>query len=220
MKKSLFICLLLAFACMIGFESCTGCKDKAVPNKAVGTKFMADYDGVLQDFSEGADHIIALHRQTMYELADNKKYAWYETRFTFADSLKYENLSDAMLADITDIFQTFGPDLCYMITTNVANGTLIPAPAPGLWIEDFDLSNCEIKLTINEVLQRLVEVNMPLPPAISITLRKPVGPIPCNAQYVAGNPFETVWVDAVTGEVTNWCPAFPKNIGKPLGEWP
>lgn len=48
-----------------------------------------------------------------------------------------------------------------------------------------------------------------------------VGPLPCNAQYVMGNPLQALWIDAVTGYVTDWCPAFPRaksNI--PPTQWP
>ena len=216
MRKNIFFCLLAAIAIMIGVSSCDGCSKSESSAPSGQVTFGADYDGVLPDISEGAEHIIGLHRQTMSSLAEGKQYAWYEARFTFADTLTQETLTDAVVVEVTDFFQTFQPEVCYTITTNASKGTLIPAPTYGLWIEDFDLSDCEVKLTINDVLERLAQVNMPLPKALSVTLRKPVGPVPCNAQYVAGNPFETVWVDAVTGDVTDSCPAFPKGLAKPV----
>ena len=208
MKKNIFLCLLLAIACMVGMSSCNGCSksDKNAPNKEHVTVFTADYDGVLPDLSDGAEHIIALHRQTMNEITGGKPYAWYEAKFTLADTLKQETLLDATVVEVTDVFQTVNPTLCYFLTTNAVKGTLIPAPTPGLWIEDFDLSDCEVKLTIKDALARLAEVNMPIPDVTSVVLRKPVGPKPCNAQYVAGTAVRAVWVDAVTGNVTDMCP--------------
>lgn len=214
MKKGILFAFLLAIACMIGMSGCKGCSDNG-SEEQVENMFSTDYDGVLPDLSKGAEYIIALHRQTMNVLADGDNYAWYETKFTFADSLKQETLADAVVKEVTDVFQTFHPEQCYTITTNAARGTMIPAPTPGLWIEDFDLGYSDVKLSIADVLMRLAQVNMPLPPSVSIILRKPVGPVQCNAQYVMGNPFETVWVDAVTGDVTNSCPAYPKGLAKP-----
>lgn len=52
-------------------------------------------------------------------------------------------------------------------------------------------------------------------------LRLPIGPRRCNAQWVIGGIGEVIFIDAVTGEITDWCPAFPiPNVNGPLGEWP
>ena len=226
MKKILLFMLMATVLGMTaGMTSCNSF-DKGSPKEPEVitekvSKFQADYDGVLPDLSQGADHTIALQRQTMFSLLEGASYYWYETKFSFTDSLKTTTLDDVELMEITSTFQTVNPTLCYTITTNAALGTLVPAPTPGLWIEDFDLSKTEIRLNINDVLQRLKEVNTILPPATSVILRKPVGPQPCNAQYVLGNPLQTLWVDAVTGDVTDWCPAFPRvAVNTPLGEWP
>lgn len=211
MKKTFLFGLLLATAFMAGMSSCSGCSDNAPSGgqEQVKNKFQTDYDGVIPDESEAAEHIIAVQRQTMFGLAGGKEYCWYETRFTFNDSLKSESLDALALMEITSTFQTFGPELCYTITTNAAKGTLIPAPVPGLWIEDFDLSGERIELGILDVLNRLQEWNGILPSAVSVVLRKPVGPKECNAQYVIGNPYDVIFVDAVTGDITDWNPAFP-----------
>lgn len=212
MKKTIFFSLLLAIVGMIGMNSCNGCSknEKKAPAKECVKNFTADYDGVLPDLSEGAEHIIAVQRQEMFSLLGGGNYVWYETKFSFADSLKDESLNDDALVEVTSVFQTFHPELCYMITTNVSKGTLIPAPTPGLWIEDCDLSGAEIKLNIKDVIEQLKTWNGVLPPAKSIILRKPVGPQDCNAQYVVGNPYEVIFVDAVSGDITDWNPAFPR----------
>lgn len=210
MKKWHLFCLVLAIACMTAMSSCNGCSGNAPGKEQVTNKFQTDYDGVVPDMSDGASHVIALHRQTMFSLADGKGFAWYQTKFTFADSLDLNTLGDAVLKEVTSTFQTFSPDLSYTITTNAVKGTLIPAPTPGLWIEDFDLGNTDIKLGILDVIERLTAWNGVLPPAVSITLRKPVGPKPCNAQYVIGNPYQVIFVDAVTGDIADWNPAFPR----------
>ncbi len=222
MKKFVIFGFLLAIVSMM-VTGCNGCKpvNKEQPKVEENGYYAADYDGVAPDLSKGAEHIVALHRQTMHKLINGKTYYWYETKYTLTGEVTAETLPTIEVSEITSTFQTFAPELCYRITTNAVKGTLIPAPVPGLWIEDFDLSFAEITLTVKDALQRLSEWNGVLPTgSTTITLRKPVGPVECNAQYVIGNPFEAVWVDAVTGDVTDKCPAFPPTIEKPLGEWP
>ena len=60
-----------------------------------------------------------------------------------------------------------------------------------------------------------------------MSLRLPVGPVACNAQWVIGDVYDVIFVDAVTGEISDVNPAFkPDNkegggdTGEPLGEWP
>lgn len=216
MKKSLYLCLLLAIVSIMA-TGCAGCQSENKEQPEVDNKmsFSSDYDGVLPDMKKGAEHIVSLHRQTMYKLVEGNTYYWYETKFTLTGEVTSESLLETEVSEITSTFQTFEPELCYTITTNASKGTLIPAPTPGIWIEDFDLSKESIKLTVKDVLQKLSDWNGVLPKGTTyIILRKPVGPLDCNAQYVIGNPFEAVWVDAVTGKVSDSCPAFPSSLAK------
>ena len=207
MKKILFIGLLLAIAGIVA----TGCGSCQSGNNKQEVVSNSDYDGVVKDFTAGVEHIIAVHRQTMNGIANGKYFSWYETKVLFNDILTMENIDDLHVVDVTDVFQTFSPDLCQTITSNVVKGTLIPAPVPDIWIEDFDMGVSEIILTVDDVLQRLKEWNGVLPESRGIVLRKPVGPQPCNPQYVIGNTSDVIFVDAVTGDITDWCPAFPRN---------
>lgn len=223
MKNFWIIGLLLAIVSIMttGCSSCQSENKKQDAPKEQVSIFGSDYDGVLPDLSQSAEHIIALQRQEMYNAVEGGYYVWYETKFSYSDSLKIETLDDVRLVEITSTFQTFSPNLSYTVTDNVAKGHLFPHPTPGLWIEDFDLNNVQVKLTVNDVIERLKQWNGILPPGTFIILRKPVGPQPCNAQYVIGNPFQVIFIDAVTGDVTDWNPAFPRvNVGGPLGEWP
>ena len=172
-----------------------------------------DYDGVIQDFTAGVEHISSLHRQTMYGIAGGKPYAWYETQVKFNEQLTQNNLDDVHVTDVTNIFQTIDEDrgpLCQTITSNVVKGMLIPAAIPDVWIEDYDLSKFVIKLTIEDVLDKLKTWNGEIPSSKGIVLRAPVGPLPCNAQYVIGNIQTAIFIDAVTGDISEWCPAFPE----------
>ena len=83
------------------------------------------------------------------------------------------------------------------------------------------MSDAQIKLWPEDVIERLKAWDGIVPPAVGMTLRIPLGPRRCNAQWVIGNIMQAIFVDAVTGDITNWCPAFPiPNVAGPLGEWP
>ena len=216
MKKYLFLGLLLSIVSIMT----TGCNSCQSENKEQETVVKGDYDGVIADFTIGVKNIQALHRQTMFELVDGKQYYWYETKVTFNDSIKFETIDNLKIVDVTDVFQTIDPNYAQYISSNVVKGMIVPAPMPGIWIEDFDMSNVEIKLGAEDVLQRLKEWNGIIPPAVEMTLRKPVGPQSCNAQWVIGNIMQVIFIDAVTGNIADFNPAFGGNLGMPLGEWP
>ena len=216
MRKFIFGMLAAVLLGMVAGAniSCSGCSGE--PAAPVG-----DYDGVAQDFTAGVEHIVALHKQTVYNLYKGEKYAWYETRVLFGDSIKAGTLDDLKATDVTDIFQLFDPARSQTISTNVEKGTIIPRPIYDIWIEDIDMSGAEIKLWPEDVLERLKAWDGILPPAVGMTLRQPLGPRRCNPQWVIGNIFQVIFVDAVTGDITDWCPAFPvPGVEGPLGEWP
>ena len=141
----------------------------------------------------------------------------------FNDSIKPETIDDLKVVDVTDVFFLWndeGPHVQY-ISSNLEKGTIIPAPIVDVWIEDDDLDSVEIKLWPEDVLKRLKEWNGIIPSAKCMILRRPIGPRDCNAQWVLGDIGDPVFVDAVTGYITTWCPAFPiPNTNGPLGEWP
>lgn len=221
MKKYLFICLLLAIAGMMA-TGCAGCQsaNKEQPNESA----YHDYDGVVQDFTAGASHIQALHKQTMYSLikgieqSDNvtieRGYEWRNSRVIFNDTLTLENIDDLHITDINDRFCYWHPNKgmqVQYIDVNVKNGTQIPWPVSDVWIEDDNLDDKPIKLSCEDALQRLKEWNGVLPKGCNfITLRLPVGPRDCNPQWTFGNTYDVLFIDAVTGEVRDSNPAFPQ----------
>lgn len=216
MKRTFIPGLLLAIAGMMT----TGCSCQS-ENKKQETVSSKDYDGVVQDFTAGTSHIQAMHRQKMYAEV-SKEYEWRNSKILFNDTIRQNNLDDLHVVDVTDVFQYWneGPQVQF-ISTNVKKGTVMPTPVHDVWIEDASLNDCPIKLSCEDVLKRLKEWNGVIPPAVSISLRNPVGPRNCNAQWVVGDVFDVIFVDAVTGEIVNWNPAFPNpSVNGPLGEWP
>jgi hypothetical protein len=213
MKKSLFLCLLLAIVSIMA-TGCYGCQSekKEQPNESVDYH---DYDGVVQDFTAGVSQIQALHRQTMYHLARQAQpvsgYQWRNSRIIFNDTLTFDNIDDLHITDINDVFYYWdkvkGPQVQY-VNVNVKRGTQIPWPINDVWIEDDDLSDQPIKLSCEDAILRLKEYNGTLPKSYFITLRLPVGPKACNPQWTFGDEYDVLFIDAVTGEVRDYDPAF------------
>ena len=213
MRKTIFLSILLAIVGMIGMSSCNGCSKSE--QTVVDPVAHHDYDGVVQDFTAGTDHIQALHRQTMFSLIGGKEFQWRNSRVILNDTLTADDLDDLHVVAVNDVFFYWddqkGPMVQY-INSHVKYGVQIPFPINDVWIEDADMSDKEIKLSAEDALLRLKEWNGVLPQGCNaITLRYPVGPKDCNAQWVFGDVYDVLFIDAVTGEVTDYDPAFKKD---------
>ena len=218
MKRQIFIFMLVAIVmgmCAGTMVSCNSCSK--------GSEAYHDYDGVVQDFTAGVSHIQALHRQKMYSIIQFLKeqgheivldnYQWRNSLVIFNDTVTLDNIDDLHIVSIRDVFYYWdnqkGPQTQY-ITDHVKYGTQIPWPINDIWIEDADMSDKPIKLSAEQALSRLKEWNGVLPANCNfIILRLPVGPNDCNVQWVFGDVYDVVFVDAVTGEVRDWDPSFP-----------
>lgn len=221
MKKFIII-FLLAFICLLGFSRCTGGKGETqnIDDKVVTYH---DYDGVVQDFTAMTSHIQALHRQTMFSIIQNLqaeghtivpegKYQWRNSLVILNDTVTAENIGDLHIVSIRDVFFYWdnqrGPQVQY-ITDHVKYGTQIPWPINDVWIEDRDMSNAHINISAEEALTRLKEWNGILPKDCNfIILRLPVGPNDCNPQWTFGDVGDTLFIDAVTGEIRDYDPSF------------
>lgn len=205
--KELLLCLVVVVLVHIGCHLLGFHDVPTVENKSELT-VGADYDGVAMDFSADVEHIVALHRQTVYAKYGGD-YSWYEVQVYLNDIITAENIDDLHVTDVTTVFQRFSPDLCITVTSNAAKGTLVTVPTPGLWIEDMDLTDDNVKLTFADALSRLKEYNGVWPQgATKFYLRKPLGPVRCNPQWITGGVYDPLFIDAVTGEVSDWNPAF------------
>ena len=236
MKKTTIGKLMLALIIAVltvgmAFASCSSCKgnnsEQANAPEEQSVEPVApwhDYDGVVQDFTAGTGHIQALHRQTMYgiiqhlqdeghEIALNN-YQWRNSRVLLNDTVTAENIDDLHVVSVRDVFFYWdnqrGPQVQY-ITDHVKDGQQIPYPISDVWIEDTDMSDAPIKLSAEEALMKLKEYNGVLPKDCDfIILRLPVGPKDCNPQWTFGDIGDVLFIDAVTGEVRDYDPAFGK----------
>lgn len=213
MKKKIFLSLLLLMTIVsVGLCSCNGCKNEAPKADDAVTQVYHDYDGVVQDFTAGTAQIQALHRQTMYSLTDGKEYQWRNSRVVFNEAVTFENIDDLHVVAVNDVFFYWdsekGPMVQY-INSHVKYGVQIPYPINDVWIEDADMSEQPIKLSAEQALMKLKEWNGILPKGCNfIILRLPVGPKDCNVQWVFGDVDDVLFIDAVTGEIRDYDPAF------------
>lgn len=215
MKKNIILGALLAIA-VAATTSCNSCKQqsKEADEPRTEAEVYHDYDGVVQDFTAGTAHIQALHRQTMFSLLGNDEYEWRNTRVLFNEPLTDENIDFIHITDVNDVFYYWdkvkGPMVQY-INTNVLDGTQIPFPINDVWIEDDNLEDKPVKLSCEDALQRIKEWNGILPEDCNfMTLRLPIGPVDCNPQWVFGDVYNVIFIDALTGEISETNPAFKK----------
>lgn len=221
MKRILFGLFMLMML-MIGMNSCTGCNKSQDVNNVDTTEVASDTAEL------NVENLISMDRQAMYNKV-GEDYRWYETCMQLNDFLDEEN--DGSLAEVVNVFQAVVARSEHSFDTKVykfqhfADGTWAEDSIHGFWIEDEPMNNEAIKVTYKEAYDKLMATNLPKPHSRYVTLRKEVGPVAANPQYIFGNMRETIFVDAVTGEVFDYNPAFGKpEDGKgfkmPLGEWP
>ena len=214
MKKLFFI---LSLVCMALFVSCD--RNKKVPTNN------DDNSTTTEVVQLNPTTLVSTDRQDMY-LNHGEDYRWYETCMILNDYLDEEN--DGSLAEVVNVFQAIIMRSEHSFDTKVykyqhfADGTAVEDSINGFWIEDEPMNNEAIKVTYKEAYDKLMATNLPKPHSRYVTLRKQVGPVAANPQYIFGNIREQVYVDATTGEVRDYNPAFGPdlNLGTPLGEWP
>ena len=174
-----------------------------------------------------------------HTIALNGKYQWRNSRVILNDTVTMENIDDLHVVAVNDVFFYWdsqkGPMVQY-INSHVKYGVQIPYPINDVWIEDADMIDKPIKLSAEEALMRLKEYNAAIkreqngagsssaereqggakPNGILpkdcnfLTLRYPVGPKDCNLQWVFGDVYDVLFIDAVTGEIRDYDPAFPR----------
>ena len=221
--------MLSTFFCvMMSLTSCNKCTSET-STEQTDVESVDTVNTVTEVADLVVENLISLDRQSMYNKVGDD-YRWYETCMRLENFLDEDN--DGTLAEVVNVFQGIisrenGYDTKVYKFQHFADGTYAEDSVIGFWIEDFPMNEEAIKVTYKEAYDNLMAVNMPKPHSRYVTLRKQVGPVDANPQYIFGNLRETVFVDAVSGEVFDYNPAFGKpedNNNKgfkmPLGEWP
>lgn len=164
-------------------------------------------------------------------------YVWYETQITLNDNLDEE--CDGSFSQIVDVFQVITTTDSVTFDTKVIkmyhlSDTSYIEEIEGFWVEDMNMNDEIISVTYKQAFQLINETNYPKPHSKNCVLRKEVGKIEANPQYIFGNFEAQLYVDALTGDVTDESPSFCNEeivndtiveiandtVGKPLGEWP
>ena len=170
------------------------------------------------------ENVISLDRQAMF-VAHGGDYRWYETGVQLKNWLDEEN--DGAIDLVVNVFQVIEEydstsfDTFVYKYQHFSDGSVNEEGIHGFWVEDYPLENEAIKVTFKEAYEKVQEVNLPKPHTRQVVLRKQVGPVEANPQWIFGNLHSQIYVDAVTGAVSKDNPAFAGlNLGTPLGEWP
>ena len=169
------------------------------------------------------ENAITLDREAMF-LKHGNDYRWFETGVVLKNWLDEEN--DGAIEMVVNVFQvvteidsTSADTYVYKIQ-HTEKGT-VEESIHGFWVGDHLLNEESISISFKEAFEKVMEVNLPKPHTRQVVLRKEVGPVEANPQWIFGNSRAQIYVDAVTGEVSDENPAF-KGYGfkMPLGEWP
>ena len=154
---------------------------------------------------------ISVDRDAM--AAVDSAYRWFETR------AEYDNFFDAdttlTLNKVESIFQVAVEDslgiktYVYDFVHELGVEDADPEVVEGFVLDEMPLNTVEVAITFDEALERMMEANLPKPHSTKAVLRRELGPKQgVNAQYIFGNIEAQVFVDAVTGDVTDKNPAF------------
>lgn len=206
MKKLILFTALVLSVLMLG-----GCKEKKAPANLTGGELVVE-------------NVISVDREAMY-LAHGGDYRWYETGVQLKNWLDEEN--DGAIEMVVNVFQVIEEydstsfDTFVYKYQHFSDGRVVEDAIHGFWVEDYMLNEELIKVTFKEAFEKVMESNYPKPHSRQVVLRKEIGPVDANPQWIFGNLHSQLYVDAVTGEVSPTSPAFPETyVGGPLGEWP
>ena len=204
MKKILFIIGAIAVVIglsIFGFNKCSS-KDNSTK-----TELNSDIDGVIS-----VENYIAKDMAVMDTISSD--YVWYETNIKMTGEV--DTLDIPSLDMVSNVFQVITKFSETSFNTDVYCGKhtggkdWFDVKKNAFWIEDYDLMPYKGKLiSFTEAFERLKQANCPKPKSAYCCLRKQVGAVDCNPQYVFGNDQRGLaWVDAVTGAVSTVNPAF------------
>ena len=202
MKKIFLFCVM-----MLTVLSLSACKEKKQADEQKGQIVV--------------ENVISTDREAMF-LNYGDDYRWYETCILLKNFLDEEN--EGEVAGVSSVFQIVrekdnGADTKVILISHTENADQTDV-VDGFWVGDFPLNAEAVLIPFEKAFELVQQANLPKPHSKQCVLRREVGPTPnVNPQYIFGNVRGQVYVDAVTGGVTDTNPAFPSFNG-PLGEWP
>lgn len=200
MKKILIFSIFAI--CASTFIACSSCKNekKNVNNDTIQTTMVVE-------------NIISTDREDMFSNV-SKDYRWFETCIHLNKYLDEEN--DGSIDEIVNTFQVvidYGKSMDVKVYRykHLYNGEVVTDSISDFVLGDEPLEKQKITVTFKRAFDNLMATNLPKPHSRYCVLRKEAGWLECNPQYIFGNTQAQVYVDAVTGEVRDYNPAFPKD---------
>lgn len=193
MKKFIYFALM---ALIMAFStSCNGKKEKAEKQSEIIV-----------------ENTISADREYMF-LNFGENYLWFETCITLKNYLDEEN--DGEIESLTSIFEDIkGDGTCFdtkvIESTYTLEGHSIEVK-DGFWVGDKRMNSEPIPVTFKQAFEALMASDFKKPHSRQCVLRKEIGPKDANVQYIFGNVIECLYVDAVTGEVSETSPAYPED---------
>ena len=193
MRKITFFVLL---AMCLFIASCSSCNKK---KDSVSTEL-------------NVENIVNTDKE--YMLSNYGEYTWFETCIVLDEFLDEE--CDGSIKGVSNIFQVIkekekGYDTQVILISHTPDTTAVEV-RKGFWVEDNPLDT--IAVSFKQAFDKLMATNLPKPHSQQVVLRKKVGPVTCNPQYVFGNIKAQIYVDALTADVSDEDPAFPKENTK------
>lgn len=192
------VIVLLLIACMVAagyfFEKKY---QKKSEKKSNGLPLKVE-EYLAKDFQD----VISSHR-------DENTY-WYCSIIELSDyldsdsTLYVNNLSNVF----QNVFETEGGADTFVITYNHTETENKKTTVHDFWVEDNSLNVLDPRITFSEALEKLMASNYPKPHSKQCVLRNQVGPNAANTQYIFGNTESVLFVDSVTGEVSDINPFF------------
>lgn len=198
MRKYLF--MLLAIVAGVTFADCDGKKKNTVPAESAGKAALV------------VENLVSADREYIF-LHETKEYRYYETTVKLADWLDADG-QDGTVESVTNTFYYVEMDE----GGKSGNGKAVFAEHTadysdyvvkyGIWVGDKDLSDQGVILTFREAFERMMTADYVKPHSRYCVLRKELGSADANPQYVFGNIEAQLYVDAVTGDVSDRNPAY------------
>lgn len=188
MKK--FLMFMMAAVLLLGATSCTSCKrEKQTDETMVEKTIKTDY---------------------AYMTANHEDFVWYEAQIVTNEW--FDESNTVTVASVTNVFQYIEEGQPHVVMLKHYDGKCDITITEDFWIEDCAMKPLDITVPFNDAYEIMMKSNYPKPHSQKCAIRKSVGPYDSNAQYTFGNIESTLYVDAKTGDVSLYDPAFvPKD---------
>ena len=152
------------------------------------------------------ENAVNLDKEYVY-LNHSQKYIYYETTAVLKDYLDDE-ACDGTIESVGSVLQfedSKGPKV--VLTTHRVDLNQYDI-RDGFYVMNQPLNDITLNLTFEQAFEKMMKANYVKPHSRYCVLRKQVGPKVANPQYIFGNDKQDIFVDAITGDVTDKNPAF------------